>query len=271
MAIPAAFAMVMAVLLGIIRTPVGPNTPPEKLFLFMLPAVLALIVFAVVYMVVYMYALGATTVAVSELYLGRDTTVGAAYGRVRLMGVRLILLIVWTFLSIFGACLVVGAVSVGLALFLTLISRVLAFLVVPLAVLGVFAVVVLMSVRFGVSVPALVIENVPAGTALKRSIELTRENVGRVFLIVLCATVIAYATALVFQGPFSIAALVAGPATKTALLLNIAGAVSGAIGGMISGPVMIIGLAMMYYDLRIRKEALDLELLLANLDSPRAS
>jgi hypothetical protein len=92
-----------------------------------------------------------------------------------------------------------------------------------------------------------------------------------VFLIVLCATVIAYATALVFQGPFSIAALVAGPATKTALLLNIAGAVSGAIGGMISGPVMIIGLAMMYYDLRIRKEALDLELLLANLDSPRAS
>jgi hypothetical protein len=218
-----------------------------------------------------MYALGATTVAVSELYLGRDTTVGAAYGRVRLMGVRLILLIVWTFLSIFGACLVVGAVSVGLALFLTLISRVLAFLVVPLAVLGVFAVVVLMSVRFGVSVPALVIENVPAGTALKRSIELTRENVGRVFLIVLCATVIAYATALVFQGPFSIAALVAGPATKTALLLNIAGAVSGAIGGMISGPVMIIGLAMMYYDLRIRKEALDLELLLANLDSPRAS
>jgi hypothetical protein len=37
---------------------------------------------------------------------------------------------------------------------------------------------------------------------------------------------------------------------------------------MISGPIMIIGLAMMYYDLRIRKEALDLELLLGHLDAP---
>jgi len=130
---------------------------------------------------------------------------------------------------------------------------------------------VLMSVRFGVSVPALVIEGVPASTALKRSIELTRDNMGRVFLIILCATVIAYATSLLFTGPFSLAALAVGPTTKLALLLNVAGAISGAIGGMISGPVMIIGLAMMYYDLRIRKEALDLELLLANVDAPGVS
>jgi hypothetical protein len=145
---------------------------------------------------------------------------------------------------------------------------VLALIVVPFAALGVFIVIVLISVRLGVSVPALVIENVPAGRAIRRSVDLTHDHVGRVFLIVLCATVIAYATSLVFTGPFSIAAMVVGPTTKLALLFNLAGAVSGGIGAMISGPIMIIGLAMMYYDLRIRKEALDLELLLTHLDAP---
>ncbi len=32
---------------------------------------------------------------------------------------------------------------------------------------------------------------------------------------------------------------------------------------------MIIGLAMAYYDLRIRKEALDLQLMLESIDAPR--
>jgi hypothetical protein len=269
MAVPASFAMVVAVLTGIVRTPISANTPPEKLFFLILPAALGLIAFSVVYLVVYMYALGATSIAVSELYLGRDTTVAAAYRRVRPLGGRLLLLIIWTFLSIFGACLLVGAVAVGFGLFLALLSRVLAVLVAPFAFLGLIVVVVLMSVRFGVSVPALAIENLPAATALKRSIELTSGNIGRVFLIILCATVIAFATSLIFTGPFSLAALAVGPNTKGAILLNIAGAISGAIGGMLSGPIMIIGLAMMYYDLRIRKEALDLELLLANLDAPR--
>jgi hypothetical protein len=269
MAVPAAFAMIMAVLLRIVRTPIGPNATPDKILLVVLPAAVALTLFGVVYMVVYMYALGATSIAVSELYLGRDTTVGGAYRRVRPLGGRLLLLIIWTFLSIAGGCLVVGAVAVGFAMFLALISRVLAVLVAPLAFLGVLVVAVLMSVRFGVSVPALVIEGVPASTALKRSIELTRDNMGRVFLIILCATVIAYATSLLFTGPFSLAALAVGPTTKLALLLNVAGAISGAIGGMISGPVMIIGLAMMYYDLRIRKEAFDLQMMLDAIDAPR--
>ena len=49
------------------------------------------------------------------------------------------------------------------------------------------------------------------------------------------------------------------------------GAVVGGIGRMFSGPMMIIGLAMIYYDLRIRKEALDLHVMLESLDAaPRS-
>jgi len=271
MAVPSVFAMTMLVLLRLLRAPVTPGTPPQRVFELMFPVMLGLVIFTFVYMVVYMYALGATSVAVSELYLGRDTTVGDAYRRVRPFGGRLLLLFICLVLASAGASLLVGAVAIGSALFLALLSRVLAVIVVPFAAFGVFVVFVLIAVRFGVSVPALVIENVPVTTAIRRSVDLTRDNAGRVFLIVLCATVIAYATSLIFTGPFSIAALVAGPDTRLALLFNLVGAVSGAIGGMISGPIMIIGLAMMYYDLRIRKEALDLELLLANLDAPRVS
>ena len=65
-------------------------------------------------------------------------------------------------------------------------------------------------------------------------------------------------------------ALLAGRESVTALTLNLIGAIFGTIGSMFSGPIMIIGLAMAYYDLRIRKEALDLQMMLESLDAPRA-
>lgn len=271
MAVPAAFAMLPLVSMRILRSPVARTIPPEKALLYVLPVAVGVIIFSLVYMVVYMYAVGAASIAVSDLYLGRDSTVGSAYRRVRPLGWRLVLLLLWTILSILGACLVVGVTAAAFAFLVSFFARPLAFLVGVFAALAVFAVFVWMTVRMGVSVPVLVVEKVTAATALKRSFELTQGNVGRVFLIVLCATVVAYATALIFTGPFSLAVLAVGPETRTALLLNIGGAISGAIGGMLSGPVMIIGLAMVYYDLRTRKEALDLELLLANVDAPRVA
>jgi hypothetical protein len=271
MAVPAAFAMLPMVSMRIARSPVARTLPPEKALLYVLPMALGIIIFTLLYMVVYMYAVGAASIAVSDLYLGRDSTVGSAYRRVRPLGWRLVLLLLWTILSILGACFVVGVTVVAFAFLVSFVARPLGVLVAVFAFLGVLVVFVWMTVRMGVSVPVLVVEKVTAATALKRSFELTEGNVGRVFLIVLCATVVAYATALIFTGPFSVAALAVGPETRTALLLNISGAISGAIGGMLSGPVMIIGLAMVYYDLRTRKEALDLELLLANVDEPRAA
>jgi hypothetical protein len=271
MAGPAVFAMMLGVLGGVMQTPMAPGTPPQKALMLILPAVAGALFFLLLYMIVYMYALGATTLAVSDLYLERESSIGSAYRRVRGYVGRLVWLFICTFLAFMGATLLVVAVSVGAALFLGLLSRWLVLVVVPFGFLGAFIAFVLISVRFGVSVPALVIENVSAIDALKRSVELTSENVGRVFLIILCATVIAWATALIFQGPFTIAVLVVGPTSKMAMPFHIAAAISGAIGGMISGPIMIIGLAMMYYDLRIRKEALDLELMLANLDAQGVS
>jgi hypothetical protein len=41
--------------------------------------------------------------------------------------------------------------------------------------------------------------------------------------------------------------------------------ISGGIGGAVSGPLMVIALTLLYFDARVRKEGLDLQLLMANL------
>jgi hypothetical protein len=79
---------------------------------------------------------------------------------------------------------------------------------------------------------------------------------------VACAIVVTYATMLLIQGPFLIAQMAAGSTTTVGRVLFIAGVVAGSIGSMITAPVMIIGLVLIYYDLRIRKEAFDLHMML---------
>jgi hypothetical protein len=268
MAVPAAFAMVTGVLLRLVNTPPPRNMPPADVFRYMLPILLGSFLFGIVYILVYTFALGATTIAVSELFLGREATVASAYRRVRRCAGRLIALFVWGTLRLVGAWIGLVIASAFVGFMLGLVVRFFAVLFLPFALVASFVVVVFMTVRYGVAVPAVVLEGITGSDGLRRSVELTQGNLGRVFLLMLCATMIAYATAAIFQGPFVMASFVAGLGTPTAAALGIAGTILGAIGGMFSGPLMIIGLAMMYYDLRIRKEALDLQLMLENLDAP---
>jgi hypothetical protein len=77
---------------------------------------------------------------------------------------------------------------------------------------------------------------------------------------------VTYAALVIFQGPFFAAALMSGPETSAGLWLNVVGAIFGTIGTTLTTPFLIIGLALMYYDARVREEGLDLELSLAALD-----
>ena len=50
--------------------------------------------------------------------------------------------------------------------------------------------------------------------------------------------------------------------------LVLAMSMSSAIGGVIAGPLLMIILVVFYYDLRIRKEAFDLQQMMASLPEP---
>jgi hypothetical protein len=155
----------------------------------------------------------------------------------------------------------VGASSLGAPA-----AAILAGLIGVVVIFGSMALAAFLALRYAVSVPALVLERVSAREAIRRSVALTRGSRGRIFLVGLCAVVIAYAGLALFQGPVLVAAVVSGPDTAGAFWFSLAGAVSGTIGSTFTGPIMIIGLALLYYDVRIRKEGLDLQLMMATLD-----
>jgi hypothetical protein len=272
MALPAVLAVISSVMLQTpaLMYPVGSRpTPAEALRTIVLIASGSILVFGL-YFIAYAMALGATAIAVSQMYLGRDATVGSAYEAVKQRVGRLVLVMVWTLLRIGGACLGVlvlaGGIAAAIGFALGMPGRLLGALFMIVAMLASVVLMIFMGVRYGVSVPVAVLEQVTAGGALRRSVSLTSSNWWRAFLVVLCAMVVTYATALLLQGPFLLAHAFVGPTTAAGRILLLTGAVAGAIGSMFTGPIMIIGLVLIYYDLRIRKEAFDLHVMLEALD-----
>jgi Membrane domain of glycerophosphoryl diester phosphodiesterase len=273
MAVPAGFALVYAILMQFVQYwtgPMAPNLTPEQAMWTVLPTIAAGLIFLVVYMVVYAFALGATTVAVARIYNDQPVDVAATYRAVRPQGWRLVGLFLWASLRVGLVWIGLFALAGALSVVSGILSPILAFLLMFVGMVLASVASVYFAVRYGVCVPAAVLENLSPNRAIKRSVQLTQGHRGRIFLILLCAVVITYATVLLLQGPFMVGAMIVGPETTTALTLNIIGAVLGTAGSTFSGPIMIIGLAMAYYDLRIRKEALDLQMMLASLDAPSA-
>jgi hypothetical protein len=60
---------------------------------------------------------------------------------------------------------------------------------------------------------------------------------------------------------------VAGPLTVAGFWLAMVGAVAGTMAQTLTAPIMVIGVAVLYYDFRVRKEALDLHVMMSALDS----
>lgn len=280
MAVPSVFAVAISVLLESMKYATGVGAPaaagaaPDPTQAAAVAAVFAIgmLVAASVYMIVYTVALGATTLAVSEIYLGRGAAIGMVYRQMSGHAWRLLRLLLITGIRaigvIFGGMLlttVVAGVSAALtgtpvlAIAITLVGG-----AVTLAIAG------FMAVRWGVAVPALVLEEHGARASIRRSIELTRGRRWRVLLLVVCATVITYAVMALFQGPFLIGAAMVGAHTSTGFALTLVGTVLGAIATTFTAPIMIIGLALLYYDARIRDEGLDLQLMMTALDATPA-
>src|SRR5439155_7830721 len=116
MAVPSVFGLAGGVLLQVLNagmTGFASSTKPptsEQLLTMFVPFVIGLVLFSLLYGLTYMFALGATTVAVSDLYLGRDTTLGTAYASTRRHILRLLLLMLWTMLRIGGV--LVGGMTI---------------------------------------------------------------------------------------------------------------------------------------------------------------
>lgn len=178
------------------------------------------------------------------------------------------------FFSLLGSAILWGLVVCGL--FVTIIG-------IPFAIY--------FSVRWGLYTLPVLFEETTARNALRRSTELVRGTWWRVCGIMLAVSVIAFMISFILEASFGFILTLIGVAeiegattwwdTIRRLFLPmpnevgwfpyaIRRLVSVTIAGL-AMPISIIGSMLLYFDLRIRKEAFDIETMAANVESYQAA
>ncbi len=279
MAIPAATSIPFSPLFNSMRGPAISRGNAAPSF----PAGFSLLIgaFILAIWIIYTLAFGAATYAVSETYLGHKVTIRDSYGKIRGKFFKILGVMGVTSLRSIGMFLVIGiGMGILVVAVLALTSVVgkghpaIAILAGVLAVLIYIAGVglwILWALRYAVSIPAMLLENIGVRDAIRRSIKLTSGRRWQILVAFVLAVIIAYVGVIVFQGPFLVTMLMTTRGGRAPEWLSITSAFSGAIGGALTGPFMMIVLVLCYYDTRIRKEAFDLQFMMSSLDGPAPS
>jgi hypothetical protein len=280
MAIPEAIIAAMNLLLQGFQRAAMPATAGAKVSGPSSAAVAGTIIGAIIlfaaYFVLYAVAQGATTFAVSEVHLGHPVSARAAYGMMRgrylrlfdlvlTIGIRVIL----AFVAIMFGFVMLGAAGGVLG---STIGRWASIAAMIVALLGFIAGSVLLAryfLRYACSVPSMLLENLKAAAAIRRSVALTKGHEGRIFVISLLMTMVAWTVTGLLHGPFLVAGFVMTLRSHTAppFWLNAGSILAGGAGQVITGPLLMIALVLLYYDVRVRKEGLDLQLMMEALDA----
>lgn len=191
---------------------------------------------------------GALIEAIGQRYLGRPITVREAYERGLRAAPRLALCGL-TVGVVFGAVFLVFAVA--LAVFN---SSALGAVVVIVGVIGFFFVFPWAFLSLAVVGPALLLERLGPIAAIRRSFHLMDKARWRSLGLYILVGIISSILGLVF-GVLFLVSFVADPSVR-AVLQTIANVASSTI----ASPLVYGALVILYYDLRVRKEAFDLQL-----------
>lgn len=273
MLLPSVLAMAAGVIMALFRSPFMASRPasPAMVKTVAATAIGGFALVMVAYWVVYSVALGASTFAVGDVYLGRAATIAASYRRIRGRVGRLLWLMFLVALRVAGI-FVVFSLGLGLVMVpLVTMGRgvaagVIAGLLTMMLIFAGMAAMVWLMLRYSISIPSLVLEDVPARQAIRRSVQLMKGNYLRCFLLLFLTVIIAYVSLIIFQGPFYVAILMTARHGQPAMWLLSLSSISGAIGQALSAPLIMIGLVLLYYDIRVRKEAFDLQLMMSLVD-----
>jgi hypothetical protein len=190
------------------------------------------IVALIIYFISFLFAQGGTIYAVSDLYLGRPTTIGASLSRMKgQLG------------NLFGVMFLNGAAT--LVAFL--------FLIIP----GIYV-----ACRLCTCIPAALLEDLGARESLERSYFLTKDNAGRAFVIFLLYVALLYAAILLLMMPFGILAAFSAKDPNMLRWSMALMQIGNSIAAVLVSPFLLIATSVFYYDLRVRKEAFDLQVMM---------
>lgn len=212
------------------------NTTEEEsspaVFIF---GAIGMIISGILSMLGHVLCRGALIKNVSESYLGNEITVGQAY--------RFVLP---KFLTLIGAgILVVLVVYAGLLL-----------LIVPGIIFGLW---------YALTTPAIVIENLGALKGMGRSKALVSGNLGKVFSVGFLVVVISWIIGMIFNFTGGFLGEILFP--NNLMLMTFVSQLASVIGQILIVPIGAIAYILLYYDLRIRKEGFDLQMLANSIGS----
>lgn len=196
--------------------------------------------FLFIFMIIYAMSHAATVFAVSDLYLGRETNIRSSYFRVWGKIFRVILVVFLTYLCIWAGLI---------------------FFIIPGIIVG---------CRIACGIPALMLEDRGPMNALNRSWELTKGFAFQIFVIFLMVVALTYAAAAIFTLPFTLMIFSAVKGGTVPFWPSMLQHLGSFISSVLVGPVGTIAYTLMYYNLRVRKEAFDLTHLMQSMDQAPA-
>lgn len=197
------------------------------------------LLYALSLVVLSLVATGATVFIVSESYLGRPITAREALNRAA------------PYLGRILVCSLLMTLAVGLGFLLLMIPG------------------IILAVGLALAIPAVVLEpRSSASAALSRSWELTRGARWRMFGLGLTLLVLLYIPVLAITGLLALVLPQAtGESFGPASISTVAALAVGGVVQMFIYPLFYCVLTVAYYDLRVRKEGFDLELLASALQT----
>ncbi len=219
------------------------------------------------------FSQAATVQAVSKIHTGATSTVSEAYSSLKGRRWRVLDVIFSVGLRVGGATLGIMLAAVSTGLIITLIPGLGTNAAATVAV-GIFAVVIAIGgawlavsffVRYSLAVPACIVEDVKARTALQRSATLTKGSRSRILAIWTVLFLLTWVMSVALSVPVAIAFAMTGNAASP--YAQVANAVASFVAGALAGPVVTIAMVLVYYDERVRKEAFDIDLLLSQSGS----
>ena len=267
---PAAYLIFQLLMVGSAVVPVGSQRVGTAGLSFGFGVIAGLIVMLAGMAIAH----AATVKAVAAVYLGRQISIAGAYralsGRIlRVLGVFLLVMLISAAAAgviilvavVIGTVAVVGGAKAGTA------GTVLGIIVgLGAAVVGGVAAIAIY-VRYSLAVQACVVEDLGVVAALKRSAVLSKGSRSRILTVYFVFGVLSYIVAFGLGG----IAAAGGTLLHNPILAMILIYVATFIAGALNGPLATIGISLLYYDERIRKEAFDLQLMMSSLDAPGLS
>jgi hypothetical protein len=184
--------------------------------------------------VAFLFSVGATVFAVSEIYTGRQTSIRESLSRVRGKAAM-----IFGVLFLSGLIMIAGFIA----------------LVIP----GIY-----LMCRICVATPAALLEDLGPSDSIRRSFDLTRDFAGRAFMIYMLYFAMVWGVVAVFQFPFMFLLAMSAKQAHSQLIVlwTVLMQVGNFVGSVLVAPVSTIGFALFYYDLRVRKEAFDLRMMM---------